>query len=265
MTGWPGRRGKPRPTRAPARDRTAIGERSLSDAFGPIPSIAMPPRVRFAPEESKCASGVRFSHPARGDAHPPPRSIDAICFPASVSSTRGDTMLRPMDAPRRRLLPLGTDWLFRRARPRPGRTDGKAIRSVTGARVLLSLAGRRPRRIRHGLIVRRPGLVCRAGRVASGGTATGIEIVLRLIGSRRRRRCVRAGPARAGSRVTGRARSSRTRPGSSRRARATRGRASTCGSSTAPSSCAPGTGASSASSTSRALRIDAGGRRQRRK
>lgn len=168
-------------------------------------------------------------------------------------------MLRPMDATRRCLLPLGTDWLFRRARPRPGRTDGKAIRSVTGAGVLLSLAGRRPRRIRHCLIVRRAGLVRRAGRVATGGTATGIEIVLRLIGGRRRRRCVRAGPARAGRRVTGRARSSRTRPGSSRRARATRGRASTCG-----SSGAPGSGAPSASSTSRALRIDAGGGRQRR-
>lgn len=163
-------------------------------------------------------------------------------------------MLRPMDAPRRCLLPLGTDWLFRRARPRPGRTDGKAIRSVTGARILLSLAGRRPRRIWHCLIVRRAGPVRRAGRIAAGGTATGIEIVLRLIGGRRRRRCVRAGPARAGRRVTGRARSSRTRPGSSRRA--TRGRASTRG-----SSAARGTGASSASSTSRALRIDAGGGR----
>lgn len=241
-----------------------MGERSLSDAFGPIPSIATPPRARFAPEESKCASGVHFSHPARGGAHPPPRSINAICFPASVSSTRGDTMLRPIDAPRRRLLPLGTDWLFRRARPRPGRTDGKAIRSVTGARVLLSLAGRRSRGIGRYLIVRRAAVVRRAGRVAAGGTATGIEIVLRLIGGRRRWRCVGAGPTRAGRRVTGRARSSRTHPGSSRRARATRGRASTCGSSAAPGSGAPGTGASSASSTSRALRIDARGGRQRR-
>lgn len=260
MTGWPGRRGQPRPTRAPARDRRGYGRpeplrRLRSNSFNRNATArSLRPRrieMRFG--------GSFFSSSARR------RSSSSSLHKRDLFPCIGILHARRYDAPadgrsRRCLLPPGTDWLFRRARPRPGRTDRKAVRRVTGSRVLLRLAGRRPRGIGRGLIVRRAGPVRRAGRVAAGGAATGIEIVLRLIGGRRRWRCVRAGPARAGRRVTGRARSSRPHAGSSRRARATRGRAS----STAPGSRAPGTGASSAPSTSRALRIDAGGGRQRR-
>lgn len=165
-------------------------------------------------------------------------------------------MLRPMDDPWMSLSP-GTNWLFRRARPRPGRTDRKATRSVARARVLLSLAGRRARGIGRCLIVL---IVRRAGRIPTGGAAAGIEIILGLIGGRRGRRCVRAVGARR--RVSGRARSGRACRCSRRRARAARGSAGARGSS---ATCGTGTtgAATSSSPTARALRMDASGCRQR--